>query len=332
MKSRRAFLLGFFLLTQALLAACGDDDASSGDGGPTSGLDGGPGTDGGPTTDTDGGPATDTDGGPATDTDGGPIEMVDTLSVSTGAIRVPAGVERTQCASFDLGNDTPKMIRAIRAHLSEGSHHMIVYRLASAPDPVFRDCGAFSHGVGASLFIAQQREASIRYPAGTALPVAAHQTIGVEIHYINYVSTSAIDISGAIDFDLVDVDPAYREVELLFTGDLSLNLPPRMTTTARSLQPVPAGANVFALTSHTHQYGILATINRGTSASMPGEELHRSTNWAEPPLDTFDPPLTFSGGEGLVLTCVYDNTSDRTIGFGTGFDDEMCFLWAYYYR
>jgi hypothetical protein len=308
-----------FVSLPLLLVACSD-------GGPTTG------TDGGPTTGTDGGPTTGTDGGPTTGTDGGPTETFDTRSVTAGPIRVAAGVERTQCASFDLGNDAPAMIRRIRTHLSEGSHHMIVYHLDEAPDPTFRDCGAFMHGVGASLFIAQQREASIAYPDGTAFPIAAHQTIGVEIHYINYVSTSPIDVSGVVDFDLVELDPSYREVELLFTGDLALSLPPRATTTERSFQPVPDGAEIFALTSHTHQYGILSTIHRGTSTSALGEELHRSTNWAEPPLDIFDPPLALSSGEGLVITCMYDNTSDRTVTFGTGFDDEMCFLWAYFIR
>jgi hypothetical protein len=54
-------------------------------------------------------------------------------------------------------------------------------------------------------------------------------------------------------------------------------------------------------------------------------------NWAEPPLDTYDPALTFAEGEGLALTCEFDNTTGGPVVFGEGFDDEMCFLWAHYY-
>jgi hypothetical protein len=257
---------------------------------------------------------------------------VDTRSLTAGPYSVPSGVERTQCVSFDLGNDAPAMIRAIRTSLTAGSHHMIVYHLDEAPDPTPRDCAAFAHGVASSLFIAQQAEASIVYPEGAGFPVAAHQTIGIEIHYINYLAGDPIDISGTVEFDLVEPDPAFGTVELVFTGDLSIDIPARGTATEVSFHAVPAGARLFGLTSHTHQWGTRATIHRGTDVSSPGEQLHVSTDWSEPPLDLFDPPLTFAGGEGLILTCEYENTSDRSVGFGTGFDDEMCFLWAYLIR
>jgi len=257
---------------------------------------------------------------------------VDTRIVTAGPLTARSGQERTDCMSFDLGNESPAMIRAIRTHLSAGSHHMIVYRLDEPPDATPTACGAFSHGVAASLFIAQQAEASMVYPDGAGLPVDAHQTIGIEMHYINYFADDLIDITGTVELDLVEPDPDAGEVELLFTGDLSLTIPARGTATETSIHFPPAGTRLFALTSHTHQLGRLATIHRGFSTTAPGELLHRSTTWSEPPLDVFDPPLTFADREGMILTCEFENTTDRTVGFGTDFDDEMCFLWAYLVR
>jgi hypothetical protein len=209
---------------------------------------------------------------------------------------------------------------------------MIVYRLdGTAPDPTPRPCGAFSHGVAASLFIAQQPEASLSYPAGSGLRFEANQVVTIEMHYLNYFSGSATDIGGSVDFDLVPVDPGVEEVELIFTGELSLDIPARSETTVRSFHSIPAGARVFALTSHTHQLGVLSTLHRGRGETDPDAVLlHESRSWADPPLDTFEPPLTFSAGEGLILECHYVNTTDRRVGFGTGFDDEMCFLWAHF--
>ncbi len=97
-----------------------------------------------------------------------------------------------------------------------------------------------------------------------------------------------------------------------------------------SWHSIPAGSRVFAVTSHTHQLGELAYIERTRSASEEGTILHESTTWAEPPLDVFDPLLRFEAGEGLKLTCTFNNTTDSTVHFGTGFEDEMCFLWVYY--
>jgi hypothetical protein len=254
---------------------------------------------------------------------------VETRSLTAGPFSVPSGVERTVCMSFDLGNEAPAMVRAIRTHLSAGSHHMIVYHLDEAPNPTPEPCGGFSHGVAASLFIAQQAEASLIYPDGAGLPIDAHQTIGVEIHFINYFGGDPIDVQGTVELDLVEPDPSYSVVSLLFTGDLDIDIPARSTATETSIHFPPVGSRIFGLTSHTHQWGVRSTIHRGFSVSTPGELLHTSTLWSEPPLDLFDPPLALEAGEGLVLSCEYENMSDRRVGFGTGFDDEMCFLWAY---
>jgi hypothetical protein len=254
---------------------------------------------------------------------------VETRSVTAGPFSAPNGAERTQCVSFDVGNELPMFLVGVRTHLTPGSHHMIVYRLDEPPDARPRPCGAFSHGVSDSIFIAQQREAAITYPRGTGLRIEAHQTIGLEIHYINYVSDAPIDIAGTVELDLVPADGALEEMHLLFDGDLSLTIPARSDHTATSFHAIPSGARIFALTSHTHQLGTRATIHRATSETAPGELLHESTSWAEPPLDVFDPMLVLDPGEGLLLTCEYHNPTDEEVGFGLGFDDEMCFLWAH---
>jgi hypothetical protein len=306
------------LLVLVLLTGCGDDAAAT-DGGTTTRDSGGGGVDSGSTPGEDAGSF-----------DAG-TSAVTTLGVSMGPFNTEPGVERTLCASFDLGNTTVAAVRAIRTHLTPGSHHMIVYALDDAADPTIRPCGAFQHGESDAIFIAEKPEAALVYPPGTGLTIAAHQTIGLELHFINYFSDVPEDISGMVELDLVEPSPEMREVQFLFTGDLALSIPPRMTTTVRSFHSIGEGPRVFALTSHTHQLGTLATLHRGTSISDTGELLHESRNWAEPPLDTYDPALTFAPGEGLVLTCEFTNTTDRHVTFGTGFDDEMCFLWAHYY-
>ncbi|MEM9191976.1 MAG: hypothetical protein AAGF12_22575 [Myxococcota bacterium] len=263
------------------------------------------------------------------DSGGGPLQM---MEVGIGPFTTPPGVERTECASFDLGNENPGMLREIRTRLTPGSHHMIVYRLDEAPNPTPAPCGAFQHGMSDALFIAEKQEAELRYPDGSGLPLRPHQTIGIELHYINYFSNEPVDISGAVEF-FVDESPEAQdleEVRFLFTGSLSLELLPRQVTTERFYQPMAPGIRMFAITSHTHALGTLSTIERANGLNDPIEEIHRSTDWAEPPLDVFDPLLVFEPNQGLILTCQYTNTTDRTVRFGTNFDDEMCFLWVHY--
>ncbi|HTU60225.1 MAG TPA: hypothetical protein VMF89_17365, partial [Polyangiales bacterium] len=97
--------------------------------------------------------------------------------------------------------------------------------------------------------------------------------------------------------------------------------------------PADPAWNVFAMTSHTHQLGVHATIERVANANAPtATPLHESRDWAEPPLTVFAQPLVFDGTDGLRLTCRYMNTTDRDVHFGTGVDDEMCFMWVYYFE
>jgi len=256
------------------------------------------------------------------------------VSAQIGPFVTPPGHEDTLCIVVDLGNESPAYIRSVRAHLDEGSHHMIVHRVdRGVADPVPSPCPAFAHAMsGTMIFIAQQPESALVYPEGSGLRVEPHQLIGLEMHFINYFSDRNEDIAGQVELELTTDDRPLEEVQFLFTGELALSLPPRERTTVTSFHAVPPGARIFALTSHTHQYGAVSYIERTRSVSDEGPILHESTSWAEPPLDVFEPPIRFAPGEGLKLTCEFVNTSDSYVGFGLDFDDEMCFLWVYYLR
>jgi hypothetical protein len=243
---------------------------------------------------------------------------------------IPPGGERTVCQVVDLGNEEPALVRAIHADLSIGSHHMIIYRtdqeLTDTPSP----CGSVPGGAD-TLLIAQQSETALDFPEEAGLHVPAHQHIRIEIHYMNYTDAS-LDVTGNVHFDLAPADDTVAPVRILFTGDLFLALPARQETTIESFVSMQEDRRFFALTSHTHQLGTYASLKRATHIGDPNAELlHESHDWAEPPLDMFDPPLTFPGADGIWLTCEYDNYTDDLVTFGPGFDDEMCFLWAYWY-
>ena len=51
----------------------------------------------------------------------------------------------------------------------------------------------------------------------------------------------------------------------------------------------------------------------------------------DPPLLVFDPPLATTPGRGLRYSCSYFNPTNQALSYGEGFNQEMCFLWAYYY-
>lgn len=242
------------------------------------------------------------------------------------------GQEVTRCREVRLGNAAPMLVRGIHVSIPHGSHHVIVYRSrATTEQPELTDCRGLSGILAgtAPLFIAQQPESGIDFPDGVGLSIAANQMIRLEEHFINTGSTP-IMVGARVTFDLADGD-GLTPADMMFWGTAGINVAPHTMGTAQYFRPVLAGVNVFGLTSHTHQYGVRSTVERATALTGMGTELHRSTNWEEPPLTRFSPPLTFAEGEGLRLVCTYNNTSNGRLSFGESFNQEMCFLWAYYY-
>ena len=173
-------------------------------------------------------------------------------------------------------------------------------------------------------------------PDGVAYPIEAHQKVFMQLHYFNTGDKSS-EVTGSVDLHKLTDDVKPIEAKSLFTGSTAITLlPQQMGSTKFFMQPGAQGApvrHVFALSSHTHELGVRTTIERVTAEDAPEvKPIHESTDWAEPPLTVFDKPLEFKGEDGLRLTCRYMNTTKRTVSFGTSTEDEMCFMWMYYFE
>ena len=120
-----------------------------------------------------------------------------------------------------------------------------------------------------------------------------------------------------------------------FNGNPDLSIPPGQDwTTPWRFLDVPDGSHVFAITGHTHQYGTRVEINTSTGRDDPGAEIYPGEQdylWDEPPVTYFEPALSFQNNSGFQYRCSYNNTSGGQVGFGESANQEMCFLWAYYY-
>jgi hypothetical protein len=93
--------------------------------------------------------------------------------------------------------------------------------------------------------------------------------------------------------------------------------------------------NIFAFTSHEHHRGTDVKIWRSTSVDTSSAEMiYDNTSWNNPPLKVLpdDQLLKFGAGEGFAWQCSYDTSADTSqVCFGESANDEMCFIWAYYY-
>lgn len=259
------------------------------------------------------------------------------LRAAISLTEVPPGSEDHVCVVLSLDNSETEYVNDIRVSLSEGSHHLVVDRrpadqplqLEPAPcDP--------SAGDDTRIMIAQQPETRFSLPEHTGFRFDAHQRVYILMHYINLHQRPA-DIAGEVTLGLAPREPTPPlEMRHLFLGTLDIDLPPHRRTTVTSLQAVgdPAAGerHIVAMTTHTHRLSERVFVERVWSElDPPSQPIYESWDWAEPPLLQIDPVLVLMRGERLRLSCQYFNTTDKTVRFGSGFYDEMCFMWLYYY-
>jgi len=278
-------------------------------------------------------PASGGDSG-AIGADGGAPE-VKTYSVAIGPVTLAPGEERVVCMDRRITSDHATDIVGIGSDLTEGGHHLVFYKSdataeTAAPVPCNSFRGFFAGMV--PLYIAQKAHSELRFPPGVAYSLPAGQMVRVELHFLN-TTPKPLDVTGTVRLEEARTGSVADHANLLFYGSINLRIPPlSATTVGPKFHPFHARApRIFGLTGHQHHRGTGVTIELASSSTGPGTPLYANTDWADPPLMTFDSPIVTTEGQGLRYSCTYYNPTNQTVSFGEGFNQEMCFLWAYYY-
>jgi hypothetical protein len=265
-----------------------------------------------------------------------------TLEAAIGPFTVDPGIERTLCINFRLDNPERGYIRRIRADLGKTSHHMTIYRSHdTVENRVASDCLGFDTVMQGDrpLFIAQQHRSDMTFPRDeNGVPVGyaidAHQMVRVEMHFLNTLAEST-HAEGKFFLDTVPAATTVTEADIAFWGTVDISIPPNSTwETPMKFVSAPPDMRTFALTTHQHRRGKRMRVWHADDVSdTAGEPVVDGTSWSDPPLVLHNPPLVFgTGGKaGLAYKCEWENTTPVQVSYGEGFNDEMCFLWQYYY-
>lgn len=260
------------------------------------------------------------------------------ITLKWGPLEVPPGTESTQCVMKRLGNSEPISVHEIYNLLGATSHHFIVYQVddteeRSEPYP----CAPFTDTLNdPPLIITQRKEDHLVLPEGVAYTIEPNQMVRLEMHYIN-VSQEPQTLEATSTFIPIPSEEVEHEADIMFLGDTNIFIPPMSEATlGPTFIQVPErfdGVSYFAITGHEHQWGTDVYVEVAESASAAGTPVYDLPRflWDEPETVTYDPPFTVPAGGGFKLTCEWSNLSDEPVYFGTSVDDEMCFIWAYYF-
>ena len=283
---------------------------------------------------------------------------------------VSSAVETDEYRCFVLDMDIPETMFLEATQVVAGSpqvHHVLVYALDASARQSVLDADAAEEGPGYTCFGSPQpgqefvslktvengfpnqigawvpgQDPQIQ-PAGEAVRISAGSTVVLQVHY---------SVLGG------EPAPDYTE----FQAVLTTQPPDRLVRTVPLLIPwleIPAGdphaevtelfksyrsdsVAVTSLTSHMHLLGsaqqvdvVRADESRECALDIPEWDF----NWQLTYGISADTPLVLQPGDGLELTCAYDNSAEnqpvvngekvesRFVEWGDGTLDEMCMVY-----
>jgi hypothetical protein len=280
------------------------------------------------------------------------------VQISIGPFQIDSGQEIVKCSIVKVPFDTATDVVRIHSMLAPGSHHLILYRSMETAERAPFDCSSFD-GVfngEAPIFIAESASSDMELPTGVAYHFTANQFVRLEAHYINSTQAS---ITAQGNFYLVPGKSgvSYQPADMMMCGsvgalacqlggglqpgDSNYRLPVGLyngtgvNVRGPSMNVDLTQLKIFAFTSHEHHRGTNVTIWRATSHDITNaEKLYSNDSWSNPPLKVLpdNQLLQFAPGEGFAWQCSYDTSMDsQNVCFGESANDEMCFIWAYYY-
>ncbi|HEY4060135.1 MAG TPA: hypothetical protein VGM39_26155 [Kofleriaceae bacterium] len=268
---------------------------------------------------------------------------VHTLTFPT--IHLAPGEESTKCVVMRLPNIAEIKVHKFHNHLSQQSHHLIVYKddkdTAEITEPF--KCQPFTGalnttGMVAPMMITQKQDDLLELPNDVGYTFSPNQMIKLEMHYINTQDT-AQDANATVEFQVADSATVHQEANILFIGDTDLEIPAGQSYTLDAFFYIPGylplkDSKIFAITGHTHKLGTNMTVAVAESADDPAPRsvyAPQPFTWSEPETTRHDPEFNVPANQGFKFQCSYQNTTDHKVGFGESATDEMCFFWAYYY-
>jgi hypothetical protein len=315
----------------------GSGGTTAGSGGTTGGAGGATGGSGGATGGTGGttGGSGGTTGGTGGSggTGGGGSGM--TYDMTIGPIMLAPGEERIACIDQKLATTAAIDMVKITSDMTLGGHHLVFYKSgATAEQTTPFTCQTFRDITNGTvpLYIAQKQHTELNFPTGVAYSMPAAQMVRIELHFLN-ATAAAMPVTGTVHISDATAGTVTDHANLMFYGNLKIAIPANsMATVGPTFRKFAATTpKIFGLTGHTHQRGTSVTIELASAATGTGTNEWMNTDWAEPPLTIFNPPLMPTAGQGFRYTCTYNNPTSSPITFGEGVNDEMCFMWAYYY-
>ena len=171
-------------------------------------------------------------------------------------------------------------------------------------------------------------------PDGVGVPLQPGTQIVLALHFINTGTTST---QPQVKLNLFGISNLRYKAGSMVSFNTAINIPSG-TAAAPGRQTVigtcsaPAGANFFAMGTHTNAHATMADVNffsGGTTTNI----VH-TTDWQNPDEGVWLAPpfLAVGAGDQFTYSCAYTNDGPSPVTVGeTQANNEMCMAVGYYF-
>jgi hypothetical protein len=251
-------------------------------------------------------------------------DNLEVVKITTDAFVVGMGEEAYRCQNFanPFGKDVE--VQRTESYMTPGSHHMFAFYREGAQNGSVESCSGLEFD--RALHTAQTPSNAFDYPPGVAAQLFASEGIRIAAHYLN---TTGSDLTARVTTVLYLAKPGSvtQHAAQVFFNNLQILVPPNSPGSAQMTCTLPKDIQLFAVTSHMHQFGTHFLAKTGD-----GTPIFETETWDDPEFKVFDPPLALSQGETIDFLCEYDNPTSKTLIFGEKAEEnEMCILSGRYF-
>src|SRR5262249_23559579 len=147
-------------------------------------------------------------------------------------------------------------------------------------------------------------------PEGRTVPLAPHQQLLVQVHWLN---TGATPIDGAIDLTFHTTDRSDAHVGVVFGINKQTAMQPHEDKVLKQWCPSPEESHLLALMGQYRGLGEKYSIDTRREGADSGSPVYDALDEQTFRFKVFDPTLQVPSGEGLQFECDFFNYRDIPI-------------------
>jgi len=269
--------------------------------------------------------STDSGKGTSTSPSSSQTSQGESYEMTTTMLDIPAGGEVYKCQDFDNPFGKDIAILESDSNMAPGSHHFAAFRIEGLTAAAVEDCPA--GGLEAHEFVhaAQTLVQKTTYPADVGRFLPATDGLRLMVHYLN-TTADTLHVQATFSMRYVDADAIKYKAGGVFLNNLGLQVPPGHSVVSKSYT-LESDLKLLVAVSHMHKHAI-----GFTSSTDDGRMLYKGSDWDEPKLAAFDPPMVLTAGTTINWACEYQNDTADTFTFGeSAVKNEMCIFNGVFY-